>query len=79
MTPITTCSQRQLERTEAIRNSSSMPNKNSTPSRTPKVAIEAGVNRNATHAMMSHAIAVSRNSRHGPVSRHSAARAPRAR
>ena len=42
MMSITTCSQRQLERTEAIRNSSIMANKNSTPSRAPTVAIEAG-------------------------------------
>src|ERR1700756_1289645 len=42
MTPITTRSQRQLERTEAIRNSSIMANKNSTPSRAPTAAIEAG-------------------------------------
>ena len=49
-----------------------MPNKNSTPSRTPTVAIEAGLIRNATHAMISHAIPVSRNIHQGPASCHSA-------
>src|SRR5215469_16491907 len=72
--PITTCSQRQLEWIEAIMNSLIMLNKNRTPSKTPTVAIEAGLNRKAIHPMISHAMPVSRNSHQGPASRHSPAR-----
>ena len=35
---------------------------------------EAGVNRSTITAMISHAMPVTRNSHHGPASRHSAAR-----
>jgi len=36
------------------------------------VLTEAGVNRSTIRAMISHAMPVSRNSHHGPASRHSA-------
>jgi hypothetical protein len=72
MTPITTYSQRHLERIEAIRNSLTMLSKNRTPSRAPTVATEAGVKRSAIHSMMSHAMPVSRKIHQGSASRHSA-------
>src|SRR5260370_10841901 len=74
MTPITTCSQRQPERTEAMKNSLIIATRNRTPSRTPTVGTEAGVNRSATKEMMSEARRVSRTIHHGPASRHSPAR-----
>src|SRR6266704_3359608 len=73
-TPITACAHRQVRRIDAIRNSLNAPSRNRTPIRTPTVLTEAGVNRSTITAMISHAMPVTRNSHHGPASRHSAAR-----
>ena len=48
-----------------MKNSLTMATGNKTPSRTPTVGTEAGVNRSATHERISHAMPVSRNMHQG--------------
>ena len=57
-----------------MKNSLTMATRNKTPSRTPTVGTEAGVNRSATQDRMSQAMPVSRNIHQGPASRDSPAR-----
>ena len=65
-TPSRMCAHRQPWPTAAIMKSLTAASRNSTPSRTPTVVIEAGVNRSTTHEMISHATPVTRNSHQGP-------------
>src|SRR5215467_13451347 len=72
--PSRMCAHCQLWPTEARTNSLTVHNRNNTPSRTPTVVIEAGLNRSTIKEMISHAMPVTRNTHQGPASRHSPAR-----